>query len=129
LLAGDLAGAQAAAVSQPPHPVNGLNELVHQRVRLGILAIAAEAEQVDFGYLRGALGLTDGNLSRHLQVLEQAKLIAVRKGYTGRRPRTWVRITAKGRKALDTELAALRTLIAQLDRSQAVRPDHGDNHA
>lgn len=67
-----------------PHPTNGLDETVHQRHRLGILTIAAEA-RAEFSYLRDALGLTPGNLSRHLTVLEDAGLIKVDKGYR-RRP-------------------------------------------
>ena len=67
---------------------------MHQRHRLGIFTITAEAELADFGYLREALRLTPGNLSRHLTVLEEAGLIQVKKGYEGRRPRTWVQITA-----------------------------------
>jgi DNA-binding MarR family transcriptional regulator len=101
------------------HPTNGIDETVHQRHRLGILTITAEARQADFGYLREALGLTAGNLSRHLTVLEEAGMIQVEKGYEGRRPRTWVRITGKGRTALATELATLTELV----RRHADLPD------
>ena len=61
----------------------------------------------------GALGLTPGDLSKHLTVLEQAGMVNVEKGYNGRRPRTWVRITAQGRAALAAELAALTELLRQ----------------
>ena len=54
------------------HPANGLDDVVHQRVRLGILTVAHEARQVEFGFLRTSLGLTAGNLSQHLSVLEKA---------------------------------------------------------
>ena len=94
----------------PIHPTNGLDDTVHQRHRLGILTITAEA-RADFGYLRDALGLTAGNLSRHLTVLEEAGLIQVEKGYEGRRPRTWVGITGAGRAALAAEVAALAELV------------------
>jgi DNA-binding transcriptional ArsR family regulator len=93
------------------HPTSGLDDTVHQRHRLGILTITAEAKSADFGYLRDALGLTAGNLSRHLTVLEDAGLIQVSKGYEGRRPRTWVEITPNGRSALAAELAALTELL------------------
>jgi DNA-binding MarR family transcriptional regulator len=73
--------------------------------------ITAEAQRAEFGYLRGALGLTPGNLSKHLTVLEEAGMIQVEKGYAGRRPRTWVRITRQGRAALAAELAALAELL------------------
>ncbi|MGI9005233.1 MAG: transcriptional regulator [Streptosporangiaceae bacterium] len=93
------------------HPTNGLDEKVHQRHRLGILTIAAEVESVDFGYLREVLELTAGNLSRHLTVLEEAGLVQVWKGCEGKRPRTWIRATAKGRTALAAEIAALTDLV------------------
>jgi DNA-binding MarR family transcriptional regulator len=93
------------------HPTRSLSEVVHQRHRLGILTVAREVDQVEFGYLRDTLDLTPGNLSRHLTVLEEAGLVAVEKGYAGRRPRTWVRITPQGRAALDDELRLLRRLI------------------
>jgi DNA-binding MarR family transcriptional regulator len=95
------------------HPTNGLDETVHQRHRLGILTIAAEARRAEFGYLREALDLTPGNLSRHLTVLEEAGLVEVEKGYEGRRPRTWVRITRQGRSALGAELDLLAALVRQ----------------
>jgi DNA-binding MarR family transcriptional regulator len=95
------------------HPTNGLDEVVHQRHRLGILTITAEAKRADFGYLRDALDLTPGNLSRHLTVLEEAGLVDVEKGYEGRRPRTWVRITRQGRSALAAELDVLAALVRQ----------------
>ena len=93
-----------------------LDDLVHQRHRLGILTITAEADSADFGYLREALGLTAGNLSRHLTVLEQAGLIQVTKGYEGRRPRTWVRITGQGKVALAAEIAALTELLRRHEK-------------
>lgn len=93
------------------HPTNGLDDIVHQKHRLGILTVAAESKRVEFGYLRDALELTAGNLSRHITVLEEAELIQVEKGYDGKRPKTWVSITGEGRQALEEEIAALRTLI------------------
>lgn len=97
------------------HPSNRLDEVVHQRTRLGILALLAPTRSADFVYLRDALGLTDGNLSRHLQVLEEAGYVTISKGYEGKKPRTWIAITAPGRKAVEKEVAALRELVAGLD--------------
>jgi DNA-binding MarR family transcriptional regulator len=102
-------------VTTEAHPTNGLDETVHQRHRLGILTITAEADSADFGYLRQALDLTAGNLSRHLTVLEDAGLVQVSKGYEGRRPRTWVKITTDGRTALTAEIAALTELVRPHD--------------
>ncbi|TWP53275.1 helix-turn-helix domain-containing protein [Lentzea tibetensis] len=98
------------------HPTAGIDETVHQRHRLGILTIAAEAKRVEFGYLKSTLELTAGNLSRHITVLEEAGLLEVEKGYDGKRPKTWVSITNKGREALAAEMAALRALLDRHDR-------------
>ena len=100
------------------HPVNGLDEVVHQRVRLGILTIAHEARRVEFGYLRTQLELTAGNLSKHLSVLEQAGLIAVEKGYEGRRGRTWITLTAAGTAALANEIQRLKQLIVRVEATE-----------
>ena len=82
-----------------------------------ILAVLAEADQADFGFLKDALNLTDGNLSRHVQVLEEAGFVEVRKTFEGRRPRTWMSATKAGRAAFASEVAALRELIAGVERS------------
>jgi DNA-binding MarR family transcriptional regulator len=97
------------------HPALQLDDTVHQRVRLGILAVLSEARRADFAYLKDALGLTDGNLSRHIAVLEQAGLVTVVKGFEGKRPRTWVEATRAGRRALAAEVKALRELIALVE--------------
>jgi DNA-binding MarR family transcriptional regulator len=97
------------------HPAQKLDDTVHQRVRLGILAVLSEAGKADFGFLRDSLGLTDGNLSRHIAVLEDAGLLKVEKGFAGKRTRTWVQATKAGRAALRDELAALRELLARVE--------------
>ncbi|MFJ6617889.1 winged helix-turn-helix domain-containing protein [Kitasatospora sp. NPDC091335] len=97
------------------HPTSSLDDVVHQRVRLGILAVSKQARRVEFTFLRGTLGLTAGNLSQHLAVLEKAGLVTIDKGYEGKRARTWIELTKAGRKALNDEIAALKTLIHQLE--------------
>jgi DNA-binding MarR family transcriptional regulator len=97
------------------HPVTGLDEVVHQRVRLGILAIAHEARRVEFGYLRDQLDLTAGNLSKHLSVLETAGLVDIEKGYEGKRGRTWITLTSSGDTALAEEVGRLKALIARVE--------------
>jgi DNA-binding MarR family transcriptional regulator len=103
------------------HPANGLDDVVHQRVRLGILTIAHEARKVEFGYLRSSLELTAGNLSQHLTVLENAGLISIEKGYAGKRARTWVSLTKAGRTALREEIDQLKRLIAQMESADPRR--------
>lgn len=78
----------------------------------------APAEDVDFQFLRDSLGLTDGNLSRHLQVLEAAGYLAIEKGYDGKKPRTRVSITPIEREALEDEVRALRELVAGLENGR-----------
>ena len=97
------------------HPTNGLDDTVHQRVRLGILTIAHEARRVAFRYLRTQQELTDGNLSQHLGVLEAAGLVEVEKGYAGRRARTWITLTKAGHAALAEEIARLKQLISRVE--------------
>ena len=101
--------------NESAHPVTGLDDVVHQRVRLGILTIAHEARRVEFGYLRTQLELTPGNLSQHLSVLETAGLVQVEKGYAGRRARTWIALTAAGNAALAEEIARLKLLITRVE--------------
>lgn len=104
------------------HPAIGLDDVVHQRVRLGILAIAHEARRVEFGFLRSNLEVTAGNLSQHLGVLENAGLIKIEKGYEGKRARTWITLTRAGQAALTEEITQLKRLISQIDRADS-RPD------
>jgi DNA-binding MarR family transcriptional regulator len=106
---------QGDAGGPEPHPVRALDDLVHQRARLGVLAILREADRAEFAYLRDSLGLTDGNLSAHLRTLEGAGYIVVHKGYEGRRPKTWLSLTRAGVRALEDEVAVLRTLVARLE--------------
>jgi len=101
------------------HPANGLDDIVHQRVRLGILTVAHEARRADFGYLRDTLELTAGNLSQHLSVLENAGLIAIEKGYAGKRARTWISLTKAGHTALSEEIAYLKLLISHVEHPKA----------
>ena len=93
------------------HPIHQINDDVHQRVRLGILASLHGMAKADFAYLKSTLELTDGNLGRHLEALDQAELIALSRTTGSGRPRTWVKITAKGRKAMRDEVRALQQLL------------------
>lgn len=100
------------------HPTSGLDDTVHQRARLGILAVLSEVHRADFNYLRQTLELTDGNLSRHLQVLEEGGHVRIAKTFEGKRPRTWVSATSRGRSALAAELTSLRALLSRLEAAR-----------
>jgi DNA-binding MarR family transcriptional regulator len=110
-------------MSDEPHSTLSLDDTVHQRARLGILTILQETGTADFPYLKSALQLTDGNLGRHIEVLADGGLVQVKKGYEGRRPRTWVTITKTGRTALAVEMDALKALVARFE--QTAPPEGG----
>jgi DNA-binding MarR family transcriptional regulator len=103
------------------HPTAGLSNVVHQRVRLGILTVLQQVARADFAYLRDRLELTDGNLSRNLAVLEESGYVTIEKAFEGKRPRTWVKITKAGARALTEEVDALRRLLQELDGGRKQR--------
>ena len=91
-----------------------VDPVIHQPTRLGIMAALVgleEGSQVEFGFLLDLLGLSDGNLSTHLRKLEEAGFVATEKGFVGRMPRTWIRVTAEGRKAFSGYVEALEGIL------------------
>lgn len=92
-------------------PESGLREVVHQRVRLGVLAIVDRRGPCTFSQLRDALGQSNGSLSRHLGVLEEHGYITTEKVFENRRPRTWVRMTAAGAEVFREEQELLTKLL------------------
>lgn len=78
--------------------------------RLGIVASLKNRDKAEFKLLRDSLGVSDSVLSRHISFLEDAGLVTIKKGYVGKRPRTWVSITSKGSTRLDSHVQALREL-------------------
>jgi DNA-binding MarR family transcriptional regulator len=97
------------------HPIHDLDDDVHQRVRLGILAALAGLTRADFAHLKRELTLTDGNLGRHLEVLREAGFVKLTRETKGSRPRTWVSLTPSGKRALRKEVQALRKIMSQID--------------
>jgi|SRR5881394_2013632 len=91
--------------------VSRLDDVIHGRMRLGIMAHLVRAEVADFNELKAALNATQGNLSIHLRKLEDAGYVNIEKGYFGRKPRTQVRLTKKGRKAFATYLDDIGRLL------------------
>lgn len=91
-----------------------LNETIHQPVRLRIMAALVTLEagnEVDFTYLRSLLDVTDGNLGAHLRKLEEAGYIAVNKAFVERKPRTYISVTAEGRKVFREHVEALESIL------------------
>jgi DNA-binding MarR family transcriptional regulator len=88
----------------------GLDKLIHEPARLSILTALAALLGADFLALKHLTGLTGGNLSTHLSKLEEAGLIAQAKQFVGKRPNTQVKITAKGRAAVENHWKQLESL-------------------
>ena len=91
-----------------------VDPIVHQPVRLRVMASLVTlglTEKVDFTYLRELLEVTDGNLGAHLLKLENAGYIDVEKVFVGRKPRTYLAATTKGRAAFEEHVKALRNII------------------
>jgi len=90
----------------------GLDRVIHERARLSILtSVITNPKGVSFGDLKQLCSLTDGNLSRHLQVLEQAKMVEIVKGTDHNRPLTVCRITSSGRKRYLDYLETLEQVV------------------
>ena len=91
--------------------INAIDEVIHGRVRLGIMAYLVGAGSADFATLKAKLDTTDGNLSVHLRKLEGAGYVTVTKSFRARKPLTEVTLTEAGRKAFADYLHALGKLV------------------
>lgn len=91
--------------------IGKIDDVIHGRMRLGIMAYLVDAEVAEFNELKALLQATQGNLSVHLRKLEEAGYVAIEKSFLGRKPLTRARITPAGRKAFATYLEALGKLI------------------
>ena len=89
----------------------GLDRLIHERVRLGIVSALAVSDALSFNELKALLKTTDGNLSVHARKLEAAQYISCTKSFEGRIPKTAFRLTATGRRALERYLDHMEVLI------------------
>lgn len=92
---------------------NAIDELLHSRARLAIVAFLAGAEEAEFVAIRQATKMTDGNASVHLRKLEDAAYVTVRKQFVARKPQSLYALTDKGRKALLAYVAHLESLVPQ----------------
>ena len=103
---------------------DGLDRVMHEKARLGILAsLAANPGGLLFNDLKQLCSLTDGNLSRHLTVLSEAGLVETWKGMTGPRPHTLCRLTASGRHRFAEYIGVLEKVVA--DVQVDVQPEAG----
>ena len=107
-----------------PFSYDGLDRVIHEKARLGVLtSLMAHPKGLAFADLKRLCGLTDGNLSRHLQVLQEADLVVIRKGYKENRPYTTCQMTAKGREKFVQYLAVLENIVRDAaTKNDARRP-------
>ena len=109
-----------------PFAYDGLDRVIHEKARLGLLtSLIAHPKGLAFSDLKQLCGLTDGNLSRHLQVLQEAGLVEIRKGYDGNRPQTTCGLTAAGRGRFLDYLAVLERVVRDAAEAteRAPRPE------
>jgi DNA-binding MarR family transcriptional regulator len=100
---------------------SGLDRVLHEKARLGILtALVTRPDGIVFNELKDLCSLTDGNLSRHVQVLQEAELVEVWKGYEVNRPQTLVRLSSGGRRQFLAYLEELERVIRDA-QPQALR--------
>jgi DNA-binding MarR family transcriptional regulator len=91
--------------------IGQIDEVIHGRLRLGVMAYLADSEVADFNELKGALDATQGNLSIHLRKLEEAGYVAIEKSFLNRKPLTRIRLTDQGRAAFTRYLDAIAKLV------------------
>lgn len=105
-----------------PFSYEGLDRVMHEKARLGVLtSLIAHPKGLPFADLKALCGLTDGNLSRHLQVLQEAGLVEIQKGYAGNRPHTTCRLSASGRRRFVEYLGVLERVVR--DAAKSARDD------
>jgi DNA-binding MarR family transcriptional regulator len=97
--------------SSPGSDAVKLDQVIHERVRLAIVSALAVNESLSFNDLKGLLDITDGNLSVHARKLEDAGYVRCTKSFVGRQPRTEFKLTASGRRALESYLEQMEAVI------------------
>jgi DNA-binding MarR family transcriptional regulator len=101
----------------------GLDRVIHERARLSVLtSLLTNPKGLTFGDLKQLCALTDGNLSRHLSVLEKAKMVEILKGHDRNRPQTICRITANGRKRYLEYLSTLEQVVKDAAKGTKEEP-------
>jgi len=88
-----------------------LDEIIHSRIRLAIIAVLISVEEAEFNFLKEKVNTTDGNLSVHLRKLEEAGYITIKKEFIDRKPRTSFALSKKGMKAFEIYVTRLEKLI------------------
>lgn len=93
--------------------IGRIDDIIHGRMRLGVMVYLADAETADFTELKSALDATQGNLSIHLSKLEEAGYVTIAKRFVGKKPQTRISITPAGRQAFAAYVEALGALLGK----------------
>jgi DNA-binding transcriptional ArsR family regulator len=88
-----------------------LDEVIHSRIRLAIMAVLVSVDEAEFTFLREKVGATDGNLSIHLKKLEEADYVTVTKQFVSKKPVTSYKLSRKGRKAFEAYVDRLEAMV------------------
>lgn len=105
---------QDVRAAKGKHSASALDRLIHERMRLGIVSALAANESLTFNDLKNLMDTTDGNLSVHARKLEDGGYIACTKSFQGRLPKTEYKLTTAGKRALESYLSHMETLIHQM---------------
>lgn len=96
-----------------------LDRLIHEPARLSVVALLAVVDRADMVFVQRQTGLTMGNLSSHVTKLEEAGYLSVEKVFEGRKPRTLLRLTARGRRALDRYREQMQAVLNAITREDS----------
>jgi len=116
------------ASTDAPFSYEGLDRVIHEKARLGVLtSLISHPDGLAFADVKQLCGLTDGNLSRHLKVLQEAGLVSIRKGYERNRPHTTCQLTDAGRQRFGDYLSVLEQVVRDAakaaEKDEFVSPD------
>ncbi|MFJ6751671.1 MULTISPECIES: winged helix-turn-helix domain-containing protein [unclassified Streptomyces] len=115
-----------------------IDAAIHHPTRLTVAAFLSACDEAEFAAVRSACQVSDSVLSKVAAALEEVGYLAIRKGYVGKRPRTWLSLTPTGRQALDRHIAALQNIAttareagarAQADLADRSTSQHSDDAA
>lgn len=111
-------------MTQSKFSYNGLDKVIHERARLGILtSLVTHHQGLSFIQLKNLCSLTDGNLSRHIKVLSEAGFVSIEKSFVDNRPHTFCRVTKAGQSAFATYIEVLEGIVKDASSLTANAPN------
>lgn len=105
---------QEETITGEQHPLSTIDQLIHAPARLMILTYLYVVESLDYVFLKNQTGLSWGNLSTHLNKLEEAGYVSIQKGYNGKKPQTMIQLTSQGRIAFQEYKQSMQRVLDDL---------------